>query len=130
MLQLALAFFGLTALWLAMGQSERGRRWAPVIGLMGQPAWCYFAWSVSAWGLLALSLAYTAVYVRGAWVQWGCSWLAIERSVRGYAARDVASLRAKLAYYWTADQALWRLTPSERRAYEAGRHLPRGQSVR
>ena len=68
--QLALAFFGLTALWLAMGKSERGRRWAPVIGLCGQPAWLWFAISVNAWGLFVLSLAYTAVYMRGAWVQW------------------------------------------------------------
>jgi multisubunit Na+/H+ antiporter MnhB subunit len=70
MTQAALAFFGLTALWLAMGTSARGRRWAPVLGLMGQPWWLLHAWSTSAWGLLVLSLAYTAVYARGAWVQW------------------------------------------------------------
>lgn len=70
MIQLMLAVFGLTALWLAMGRSERGRRWSPIIGLAGQPFWLWFAVSVQAWGLLALSLAYTAVYVRGAWVQW------------------------------------------------------------
>lgn len=68
--QLALAVFGLTALWLAMGSSPRGRRWAPVIGLAGQPAWITFAVQAQAWGLLALSLAYSAVYIRGAWVQW------------------------------------------------------------
>lgn len=68
--QLALALFGLTALWLAMGRSERGRRWAPLVGLAGQPFWLWFAVSVQAWGLLVLSLAYTAVYARGAWLQW------------------------------------------------------------
>lgn len=70
MTQVALAFFGLTALWLAMGQSECGRRWAPLVGLCGQPFWMWFAVGAQAWGLLVLSLAYTAVYVRGAWVQW------------------------------------------------------------
>lgn len=70
MLQLALAFFGLTALWLAMGQSERGRRWAPIIGLAGQPFWLYYAASAGAWGMLVLSLAYSGVYVRGIFVQW------------------------------------------------------------
>lgn len=70
MIQLALAIFGLTALWLAMGTSEIGRRWAPVVGLCGQPFWLWFAFSVQAWGLLVLSLAYTAVYARGALVQW------------------------------------------------------------
>lgn len=70
MIQIALAFFGLTALWLAMGASARGRRWAPAVGLAGQPFWIAFAIQSNAWGLLALSLAYSAVYARGAWVQW------------------------------------------------------------
>lgn len=70
MIQLALAFFGLTAMWLAMGRNARGRRWAPLVGLCGQPFWMWFAHGAQAWGLLVLSLAYTAVYVRGAWVQW------------------------------------------------------------
>ena len=70
MIQIALAFFGLSALWMATGRNERARRWAPVVGLCGQPFWIAFALQSSAWGLLALSLAYSAVYARGAWVQW------------------------------------------------------------
>ncbi|MCT6719469.1 hypothetical protein [Acidovorax sp. K2F] len=70
MIQLALAFFGLTALYMATGHNPRARRWAPVVGLCGQPFWLVFAVQSSAWGLLALSLAYSAVYARGAWVQW------------------------------------------------------------
>lgn len=68
--QIALAAFGLTALWLAMGDSYLGRRWAPVVGLAGQPWWVWFAINSEAWGLLVLSLAYTVVYACGAWVQW------------------------------------------------------------
>ena len=70
MIQIALAFFGLTAMFMAMGNYARARRWAPVVGLCAQPFWIVFALQSSAWGLLALSLAYSAVYVRGAWVQW------------------------------------------------------------
>ena len=70
MIQFALAIFGLSALFMAMGHNARARRWAPVVGLCGQPFWVAFAVQSSAWGLLALSLAYSAVYVRGAWVQW------------------------------------------------------------
>lgn len=70
MIQFALAIFGLSALFMAMGHNARARRWAPVVGLCGQPFWIAFALQSSAWGLLALSLAYSAVYVRGAWVQW------------------------------------------------------------
>ena len=70
MIQLALAVFGLTALFMAMGHNDRARRWAPIVGLCGQPFWIWFAIGVQAWGLLVLSLAYTAVYLRGAWVLW------------------------------------------------------------
>lgn len=70
MIQLALAFFGLTALFMATGHNPRARRWAPIIGLCGQPFWVAFSISASAWGLLALSIAYSAIYVRGIWLQW------------------------------------------------------------
>jgi hypothetical protein len=69
-IQLALAVFGLAALYMATGTNARARRWAPVVGLAGQPFWMLFAVQASAWGLLLLSFAYTAVYARGAWIQW------------------------------------------------------------
>ena len=72
MIQLALAAFGLCALWLATSHHPRARRWAPLVGLCGQPFWLWFAWHTTprGWGLLTLSLAYTAVYIRAAWLQW------------------------------------------------------------
>jgi hypothetical protein len=69
-IQFALALFGLTAMTMAMGRSARGRKWAPLIGLAGQPFWMVFAWQVDAWGLMALATAYSIVYARGAWLQW------------------------------------------------------------
>lgn len=68
--QLAIAIFGLTAIWLAMGNWQPGRKWAPVIGLCGQPFWMLFAWQSDGWGVLLLTLGYTAVYLRGVWIQW------------------------------------------------------------
>jgi len=68
MIQLALSFFGLTALYMATGSNPEARRWAPIVGLCGQPFWIIFAIESSAWGLLALSIAYTAIYVRAGWV--------------------------------------------------------------
>ena len=68
-IQLALAAFGLAALWMATGSNPTARRWAPVVGLLGQPAWVAFAVQADAWGLLALSVAYTLVYARGCVVQ-------------------------------------------------------------
>lgn len=74
LLQVALAGFGLVAMWLAMGSSPTGRKWAPVVGLLGQPAWIGFAIGVNAPGLLVLSIAWTLVYARGVWVQWRRPW--------------------------------------------------------
>ena len=69
--QLILAACGLTALYLATcTESQTLRRWAPVVGLAGQPAWLWFAAGAQAWGLFLLSLVYSAVYARGIWIQW------------------------------------------------------------
>ena len=69
MIQFVLAICGLTALWMATGKNAESRRWAPIVGLLGQPAWMIFAIQSDAWGLLLLSGAYTGVYARAAWVQ-------------------------------------------------------------
>lgn len=70
MTQLLIALFGLTSIWLAMGNQPTGRKWAPIIGLAGQPFWLSFAVDSAAWGLLALVAAYTAAYLRGIYLQW------------------------------------------------------------
>ena len=70
MTQLFIAAFGLTSIWFAMGHHPGRRKWAPLIGLAGQPFWLAFAWQSQAWGLGLLVAAYTLVYLRGAWVQW------------------------------------------------------------
>ena len=71
MIQFFMALFGLTSIYCAMGKSARLRKWAPIIGLAGQPAWAWFAWQSQAWGLGVLVLAYTLVYCNGIRVQWG-----------------------------------------------------------
>jgi hypothetical protein len=70
LVQLCIAIFGLSALAMALGNHSRARRWAPVVGLLGQPFWFWFAWSTRGWGLMALVAAYTAVYLAGARAQW------------------------------------------------------------
>ena len=70
MTQLFIAMFGLSSIYMAMGNNTRLRKWAPVIGLAGQPFWAYFAWQTQGWGLGALVIAYTVVYMNGIRVQW------------------------------------------------------------
>lgn len=73
--QVGMSAFGLAALAFAMGSSPQLRRWAPVVGLVSQVFWFAFAWrthrqGVDVRGLLVLCAAYTAVYLRGAVIQW------------------------------------------------------------
>jgi hypothetical protein len=75
LVQLGIAVFGLTALWWAMGNTPSQRRWAPVIGLVGQVFWFIFAWlayekGMEVRGLLVLCTAYTIVYARGLYIYW------------------------------------------------------------
>lgn len=74
MTQLLLAVFGLASAYMAVATlSPRARKWAPVVGLCGQPAWGSFAYSLPldlGWPLYITVAAFTAVYVRGIWVQW------------------------------------------------------------
>ena len=75
MTQLGLAFFGLVALWMAMSDSKRPRRWAPIVGLCGQPFWLAYAIEaqragVPSDGLFLTVGCFTLVYLRGAWLQW------------------------------------------------------------
>lgn len=68
--QLFIAVFGLTALHLGLGVESRLRRWAPLIGLCGQPFWVVHAWKSGGWGIAILVAAYTVVYANAALVQW------------------------------------------------------------
>jgi len=70
MIQFLMAACGLTSIYCAMGDNPRLRKFAPIIGLAGQPAWAWFAWQSQAWGMGLLVAAYTLVYIRGIWVQW------------------------------------------------------------
>lgn len=64
-LQIWIAATGLAAIALLQFGSARGRRLAPFIGLAGQPAWLLHAIDAHAPGVLAVSAAYTIVWLAG-----------------------------------------------------------------
>lgn len=70
MTQLFIALFGLTALTMALSQNARARKWAPLVGLASQPFWFAATIPTEQYGMVALCVAYTAVYLRAAWVNW------------------------------------------------------------
>ncbi|MEY5097760.1 MAG: hypothetical protein RJA36_479 [Pseudomonadota bacterium] len=65
LLQAYIAVTGLAAIVLLQWGGERSRRWAPFIGLAGQPAWLWFAAHSGAAGVGLVSLAYTLVWAAG-----------------------------------------------------------------
>lgn len=70
MIQLAIGLCGLLALSFAMCDNPTLRKWAPIIGLLGQPAWALFAYQTGGWGLGVLVAAYTLIYLRAAVLEW------------------------------------------------------------
>lgn len=64
-LQIWIAASGLAAIALLQFGTTRGRRWAPFIGLAGQPAWIWHAIDAHAVGVLVVSAAYTVVWLAG-----------------------------------------------------------------
>lgn len=73
--QLLMSLCGLTAIWWALGSNPHLRKWAPIVGLAGQPFWLWYALKsqaagVDSRGLMLLIAAFSLVYLRGIWVQW------------------------------------------------------------
>lgn len=66
--QVGLAAFGLAAVWMSMvSKNPKFNRWAPVVGLAGQPFWLWATVSSGQFGMVLVCLCYTALYGRGAW---------------------------------------------------------------
>ena len=65
LIQAGLAVFGLTAVALSQLGNDRARRWAPFVGLAGQPFWFLATWGQ--WGVVAVVAAYTIVWAAGCW---------------------------------------------------------------
>lgn len=64
-LQIWIAASGLAAIVLLQFGAPRARRWAPFIGLAGQPAWIWHSIDAHAVGVLVVSAAYTVVWLAG-----------------------------------------------------------------
>lgn len=70
LVQIAIAIIGVLVAWINQDPTERTRRWACVIGMVGQPFWFWSAWHACQWGVLAVTAGYTLAFMRGIWVYW------------------------------------------------------------
>lgn len=68
--QIAIAVFGVTAVFLSQSRSPVFNRFACIFGLIGQPFWFYATYSTEQWGMFALCFLYTWAWGRGFIIHW------------------------------------------------------------
>lgn len=68
-IDILLAIFGLSAVGLSQGP-VRFQRWAPVLGLLGQPFWFISTYLTGNWGIFFLCPVYTFLWGMGFYRQW------------------------------------------------------------
>lgn len=68
--QLAILLTGVLAAWINQDERLQVRRWAGVVGLLGQPFFLYATWKAEQLGQFLVSLGYTVAFVRGVWLGW------------------------------------------------------------
>jgi hypothetical protein len=62
--QAQILVLGVAARWLVGGGTQRGVRISLWVSAANLPAWFYVSWETSSWGMGALNVIYTALYVR------------------------------------------------------------------
>lgn len=67
--QIAILLFGCSSIWL-VGRKEHWKRWAYIIGLLGQPFWIYTTLSTKQYGMFVLTLFYTYSWAQGIYNYW------------------------------------------------------------
>ena len=62
----ALSAISMLVIWL-MGNKNK---YAPLVGVLGQVLWIYYAWDIEQYGLLAGTIGYLVIHLRNS-----CKWL-------------------------------------------------------
>ncbi|OQY19600.1 MAG: hypothetical protein B6I36_03735 [Desulfobacteraceae bacterium 4572_35.1] len=68
--QVLIAVTGVTAIWLSQEKLEKRRRYACIVGLIGQPLWFHTSWQAQQWGIFILAFFYTWAWIRGVRLYW------------------------------------------------------------
>jgi len=68
--QIAIALLGVSAIWLSQDTSLGRRRWASILGLLGQPFWFYSSYQAEQWGIFLLCFFYTLAWAKGVRTHW------------------------------------------------------------
>ncbi len=65
LVQVIIMVTGVISIYFAMDEKEHYRKWACIIGLLGQPFWLYITFSSEQWGMFFVSVAATYSWGRG-----------------------------------------------------------------
>lgn len=68
--QIAVALLAVLAVWLSQARSRGWRRWACIVGLLGQPLWLYAGWKAGQWEFFAFAVLLSLAWLKGLWVHW------------------------------------------------------------
>lgn len=68
--QAMIALFGVTAIFLSQSAHIEWRRWASVLGLVGQPFWFISSYMTESWGIFILCFFYTFAWGKGFVSHW------------------------------------------------------------
>ena len=58
------------AMWLSQQSKIKWQRYAPIVGLTGEPFWIYDSLIKESWGILGLSVIYTIIWSIGINTHW------------------------------------------------------------
>jgi hypothetical protein len=67
--QFGVIFTGVIAVFLTQSEHATRRRYACLFGMAGQPFW-FMGLEGHQWGMLIVTLLYTAAWGKGIWVHW------------------------------------------------------------
>lgn len=65
-----ISIFGVLAIWLSQDARSEFRRWAPICGLLAQPAWFWTTYANAQWGIFALCFVYSWAWFKGVRTYW------------------------------------------------------------
>lgn len=68
--QILIAMFGASAVYLTQQGNDALRKYAPLLGLCGQPFWFYATYQAEQWGIFVLCFLYTYAWCTGIWNYW------------------------------------------------------------
>lgn len=68
--QMVIALAAALAAWINQDPRAHVRRWAGVLGMVGQPFYLYATWHAAQWGMFLVSIVFTASYLRGIRLGW------------------------------------------------------------